>query len=35
MIPDQSTRHPLMGSERQPLPGAKATGRADPPERGQ
>src|ERR1700761_370497 len=33
MTRDQSTRHPLTGSERQPLPGAKATGRADPGER--
>jgi kumamolisin len=33
MTRDQSTRHPLTGSERQPLPGAKATGRADPNER--
>jgi kumamolisin len=27
------TRHPLKGSERQPLPGAKAVGKADPAER--
>jgi kumamolisin len=33
MTRDQSTRHPLTGSERQPLPGAKATGVADPTER--
>src|ERR1700735_5478495 len=33
MTRDQSTRHPLTGSERQPLPGAKATAPADPNER--
>jgi kumamolisin len=33
MTRDQTTRHPLKGSEREPLLGAKATGRADPGER--
>jgi kumamolisin len=33
MAPQQSTRHPLKGSERQPWPGATAVGKADPAER--
>jgi kumamolisin len=33
MAQHQSIRHPLKGSERQPLPGAKAVGKADPAER--
>jgi kumamolisin len=33
MTRDQTTRHPLKGSEREPLLGAKATGHADPGER--
>jgi kumamolisin len=33
MTRDQTTRHPLTGSERKPLPGAKAVGHADPSER--
>src|SRR5437660_876323 len=33
MASQQLTRHPLKGSERQPLPGARAVGKADPAER--
>jgi kumamolisin len=33
MARNQTTRHALSGSERQPLPGAKAVGKADPAER--
>ena len=33
MARNQTTRYSLSGSERQPLPGAKATGKADPAER--
>jgi kumamolisin len=33
MAQNSVTRHPLKGSERQPLPGARAVGKADPAER--
>jgi kumamolisin len=33
MARQRLTRHPLKGSERQPLPGARAVGKADPAER--
>src|SRR5215813_11869658 len=33
MAPQQPTRRPLKGSERQPLSGARAVGKADPDER--
>jgi kumamolisin len=33
MARNSSTRHPLQGSERQPLPGARTVGKADPTER--
>jgi kumamolisin len=33
MARHQLTRHPLKGSEREPMPGAKAVGKADPAER--
>jgi kumamolisin len=33
MAQNSPTRHPLKGSERQPLPGARAVGKADPTER--
>ena len=33
MARNSANRHPLKGSERQPLPGARAVGKADPAER--